>query len=59
MAQALEALDSRRLPGAVGADQADDLAGVNVEVQSIHDGAGPIGLRQTSHFNDWIAVEGS
>ena len=43
-AQPLDALDGRRLAGAVGADQADDLTGGDVEVQSVHHQPGPVRL---------------
>src|SRR5580704_15623892 len=49
LAQPLDALDSRRLPGAVGADQADDLTGGDVEVQPVHHHSGSVRLAQTAH----------
>src|SRR5437868_2365568 len=44
LAQPLDALHGRRLAGAVGADQADDLTGGDVEVKSVHHHPGPVRL---------------
>jgi len=49
LAQPLDALDSCRLPGTVGADQADDLPGTDIKVQAVHHDPCPVRLSQTSH----------
>src|SRR6185437_10666641 len=56
LAQPLNALHGGRLAGAVGADQADDLAGGDVEVKPVHYHPGPVRLAETSHGHYlWLA----
>jgi hypothetical protein len=48
-AVALEDLDGRRLPGAVGPEQAEDLAGGDLEVQAPHGLVLAVGLAQVAN----------
>jgi hypothetical protein len=47
--QPLDALHRRGLARAVGADEAEHLAGLDVEVQVVDDPAGPVALAQTAN----------
>ena len=57
--QVLQALDGPCLAGAVGADEADNLAGSNVEVQPIDGDPSAIGLGQPSNRDDGLGGRGS
>ena len=50
--QALEELDRRGLAGAVGADQAEDLAVMDVEVEVVDDRAAVVGLGEPTNGDD-------
>jgi hypothetical protein len=51
MAIALEHLHHRRLAGAVGPEQTEDLAGGDLEVDALHRVDVAIGLVQVAHEN--------
>ena len=53
-AVALEDLDRRRLAGAVRAEEPEDLAGRDLEVDAAHGLVVPVGLVQVADADDWL-----
>lgn len=51
-AQALDAFDGGRLAGAVGAEDAEDLALLDGEGEAVHDGPAPVGRAQIGDFDE-------
>ena len=56
--QALEDLDRRGLPGAVGADQSEDLAVMDGEVEVVDDRAAVVGLGESANGDDRLGRVG-
>src|SRR5699024_12714215 len=58
-AEPVEDLDRRRRAGTVGAEQGDGLIGVDVEVEAIENGLGPVDHSQVRDRNDRHGARGS
>ena len=56
--QPLEDLDRRGLAGTVGADQTEDLAVMDGEVEVVDDGPAVVGLGEPANGDDWLGRAG-